>query len=396
MSRTLAVIDFETRSDDPRGGLCLWHESAEAYSCAFEWVENKTIQTEFLEGEDLIRQFLMDNRDRFDLIAHNLQFEYMVLKCRFPEFPDERLKYDTMRMVQLADGGGEEYDFFKKKRSGLSETLARLEEKEVKNTHGVSLEKSARRWLNEEFQDHKAPAHAWIQANVPGARRGKEGSYLHLLPQDLLRQYNVADVHVTFLLFRRLVKYFREIGYDWKPDHKLHNFAARLFADSEIRGVPVDREALFEVATERQERLDEVLGLFREQHKEHIEPMELEQGSTFNLRSVKQMEELFVNRLKLPVKYRNPVTEKAKQRWAEMDPEERPPAPEGSPAFGKNFLSQFGDAAKHLRKKGTYQTHLKQALGAYWLSEYDGRVHFGVRSVGTRSDRGAAGAGGGG
>jgi hypothetical protein len=102
------VIDYETieiRGDGSTvGSTEFYRHNFRVSSCAFTERRDGEVRSWYVEGEDAVRVELEKLGNR-PIIAHNLQFEMGVTKCRFP---DIKLNFwcDTMRMVQNYDNGG--------------------------------------------------------------------------------------------------------------------------------------------------------------------------------------------------------------------------------------------------------------------------------------------------
>lgn len=398
MNNEIVCADFETVELLPDGTT---RASAEFYrdnfrvaSCAFTVRDGVGYRSWFVKGEEAVREELKKLGDR-PVIVHNLAFEQGVTRCRFP---DIKLNWyaDTMRLGQLVDGGGDENSY----EILLIEAEDDDSDDDVKkiSTSGFGLVKMAKRILNR--PDHKEEAYAWIRANVPECKKGKEGSYLDRLPDGLMETYNVGDTETTYALYEHITTFFLERDFDWQFDHALYMSSVYHVVSNKIRGVKVDREKLrayaetvvaeideigrqFETqfadaikVVERQRLLEEIRGRKtlkgRKKYLKRVktDPEKWSEDIAFNVGSNKQLEALFVGVLKIQPKF---FTDK------------------GSPGFKSSFLSQWGSGGLLLGNRRKRMLVLKQACNLLKLSEYDGRWHCDLRLVATKSGRGAGG-----
>jgi len=243
------TIDFETVEITPDGKRA----STEAYrnnfrvdSLAATWRHPEAgLQSVFIEGEEACRTWLKNNALDRPLIAHNLQFELLVSRCRFPELP-LNWAVDTMRLAQVYDNGGDEmYDieYVFEEMAADPEAAPETEPPKVKRkpTTGLGLVPCSKRILGV-GKSHKEEAYAWLRAN--GVRKGKEGAHLHMLPKDILARYNIGDTEITHRLYEHCVQSFAVDNYDWTLDHELFLSTVSHLVNAKIRGVDVAREEL--------------------------------------------------------------------------------------------------------------------------------------------------------
>jgi hypothetical protein len=408
-SPPFVVFDVETGVDG-RGSTEFYRHDFRVLSAAFSWLEDDgSIKSKFVVGEDAVRAELVKLIDEcVPLVAHNVQFEIGVVKCRFPDL-HHRITWHacTMRLVQVFDNGGDEfaveqlplsYDELLDSFNNISdddETKSDKKPKKPKSIAGLSLRAALKRLLKDPLS-HKDEAHEWLRNNIDGCRSGGEGAYLTHLPPDLLERYNIGDTEGSLKLYTYITESFSREGYDWRFDHNLYLRSVRQLVDAKIRGVPVNREALSEyresvfaeverigadfharfaveiAAVERGRLLDSVrkrktlrgrksfVGRYRVGASTAVKDVQ------FNVGSNKQLASLFVDQLGLPVKF---TTAK------------------GSPSFKSALLGQWGAGGEMLKARRKRFLVYKQACSLLSLSEYDGRWHTDLRACGTSTGR---------
>jgi hypothetical protein len=399
------VVDFETELAG-EGSTEHWHPDFRVVSMAASWLESSgSIRSIFLLGEDVCRDFLEHvATDNLAIIAHNVQFEIGVSISRFPALAP-RLNWfaDTMRLVQVYDNGGDKFAMeaplsYDDLLELATETNGDANELKPESTAGLGLAKSVRRILRE--PDHKRTAYLWLCEHVPECKPGREGRFLGRLPPDMLRDYNVGDTEATLRLYRTLVDYFRDIGYDWSLDHQLYFSSVRYIVGAKIRGTRVDREALTTYAQVVKDEIRSIARQFCERFAREIRVVErgrllvqiqkrktlrgkrgylrrLRAGDVgciddtrFNVGSNKQLEALFCGVLGIKPKFQTA---------------------KGAPSFRSSVLSQWGDGGLMLQKRRKRLIVLKQAEALLELSAYDGRWHVDLKAAGTSTGRFAGG-----
>jgi hypothetical protein len=397
-TRPVVAVDWETAELQPDGSYVA---STEAYrpnfrvtSAAWTWEEDGKLKSKYLEGEDQIRaeiQFWIDRNARF--LCFNVSFEGLVSRCRFPDL-NIVWEIDAMRLCQVMDNGGSGDDFVLVEEEDI---LTPGDKPKVKRspTEGLGLVKCVQRILGD-TTDHKKEAHDWIKKTVPSVKPKSVGSYLHLLPPEIMKSYNVADTEQTFRLYKYITEYFRFAHYDWTFDHKLYMLSANKIISGKIRGIRVDREQLAsyiedvkkeikaieaefcvrfasEIAIVEARRLDEyIAGVKSDKGKTKRREKYLAGEATaikavrFNPGSNAQLTTLFVDILKITPKF---LTEK------------------GAPSFKSAMLSQWGDGGRILKARRKRGIVLKHAEALYKLSEITGRFHPSLRAAGTKTGR---------
>jgi hypothetical protein len=357
----LIVIDFETALTNGQPSLEYFREDFRVVSCAFAWSKDGETRTRYVVGESAIRSELKKIvKGKHKVGVHNLTFDGMVAKYRFPEF-FERINWyvDTMRLVQLGDNGV---------------------------GGGVGLQASAKRWLPSLYHDHKAPFHKLIEE-----RGGEGGGDLHLLTPDELKDYTVLDAVVTLELFKTLTNYFKDLNYDWSLDHVLYRSTCWLVGGAKAEGVLVDRDMAKQNLSKVTLLLAEARDRFFEINAEGISAVKLrlrekalgkyktlagqarlkDSAWEFNMGSGQQLAMLFVDHYGIKPTF---LTDK------------------GAPSFASSFMAQWGERAAPMTKMGNLEITANQLKAVIELSQQDGRIRPDVRINGTVTGRGAAGA----
>lgn len=410
------VFDYETGEVQSDGST---RASTEAYrkefrvlSCAFGWLgEDGGLRTVYTRGEHETGEYLekVVNAE-IPLVAHNIQFEKLVTKCRYPDtYSKIKWHADTMRLVQNFDNGGDDQFLQEQIYTDLDDMLLAIESGEdvVKTIPlgGLGLVKAAKRILNAE--DHKKEAYEWIRANVSEWSKGKkEGMFLDRLPDDILERYNVADVEVTLKLYEFITEAFRKEKFDWTLDHDLFLGTVEFLVDAKIRGVPVNREALSNYIVEVQTEFDAIGHQFIAALKEPIKEVErirllkrirklktlkgrkkyLKRIKAQDPRALKEirfnpgsngkLETLFCEVLGMEAKFRTSPSKKH---------------PQGQPSFRSAVLGQWGEHGTVLLKRRKRLIVLKQCQSLLELTKYDGRFHIDLKACGTSTSRFAGG-----
>lgn len=397
------VFDVETVELQPDGSTRAsteyYRENFRVLSCAFTERVNGEVCSWYVDGEDTVREELTRLGNR-PLIAHNIQFEMGVCKCRFPTL-SLNFYCDTMRLVQNYDNGGADDDF---ERIVLDpedfdeDELAEEANIKYKPLQGFGLVVSCKRILG--LDDHKKEAHDWIYANVPEARKGKAGQYLDRLPRDILERYNVLDTERTLALYEHITESFARSDFDWGFDHGLYLSTVVYVVDAKIRGVLVERDRLLLYGEQVVKEMEAIAAAFQQRYAAEIAKVErtklLEEIRTrktlrgrkkyiqrvrnkekayhediaFNVGSNDQLAMLFVNVLNMVPKFFTAT---------------------GKPSFKSTMLSQWGDGGEMLGKRRKRLLVLKQVCNLLKVSEYDARYHIDLKCAGTSTGRAAGG-----
>lgn len=396
------AIDFET-VDSSGPSLEFWRQDFRAVSMAASWFDREgRIVSDYMLGEVAIEHFLERLAcDRIVTIAHNLQFEAGVIKCRFPQL-DVNLCIDTMRLCQVYDNGGDKFAL--EKPLTLDDELDAIEgaddddECKPESVAGLGLGKAIRRVLSE--PSHKERYYKWLRDNVAECKRGREGQFLDRLPPDQLRSYNVGDTEACLKLYVHLVEYFASIGYNWQLDHQLYLSTCRYVVAAKIRGVRVEREKLEQYRGDLEREIEAIGKAFLDRYAEPIKRVErsrllvqIKKRKTlrgrkgfirgyrsgkapnrravdFNVGSNDQLASLFCDQMGLRAKF-----ETAK----------------GRPSFRSAVLGQWGEGGEMLKTRRKRMLVLKQCEALLKLSEIDGRWHCDLKLAAAATGRMAGG-----
>lgn len=400
------ALDFETALLDGSPSVEYYRKDFRAISAAMAWRdETGNMVTKCLTGEEQIHEALREAQARGErLVVHNFQFEYGVLLYRFPGF-ESMVAYDTMRLAQVADNGGK---WMADNPSIRTEEMA-LDVADSTYRTGLALVASASRLLSSEWHEHKEPYYAWLRENI-GAKKGKEGQHLTSLPAAMMAGYNAADAKVTLALYETLVERFAEMGYDWRLDHRLYVSTAKKVAKAKGVGIAVDVLAL---KVYEQAVVKEVEEIERQFRLEFVEPIASIEAATlgfyirgcktpngtrkrearaqtepglykFNVGSTKQLEQLFVQTLKIVPKF---LTKAPKLKPGQTRSKPFVPVP----SFKAAHLSTYGKGGEILIQRRKRLLVLQQIKALLKLAEYDGRWHFDIRAAGTATGRQAGG-----
>jgi hypothetical protein len=396
-TRPVVAVDWETAELQLDG---TYVASTEAYrpnfrvtSAAWTWEEDGKLKSKYLEGEDQIRaemQLWIARNARF--LCFNVTFEGLVSRCRFPDL-NIVWEIDAMRLCQVMDNGGGSDDFVLIEEEDI---LAPGDKPKIKRspTEGLGLVKCVQRILGD-TSDHKKEAYEYIMAQV-NCKYKQCGSYLHLLPSDIMARYNCADTENTYRLYKFIVDHFRYIKYDWTFDHNLYMLSANKIIGGKIRGINIDRPRLAvyiqTVTAEieaigvqfRQEFAAPIAAIEADRLTEYIAGVKTDKGRAkrlakfeagdpkavkevaFNPGSNSQLAILFVDKLGIEPKF---FSEK------------------GAPSFKSAMLNQWGRGGEILRTRRKRGIVLKHSEALYKLSEITGKFHPSLRTAGTKTGR---------
>jgi DNA polymerase I-like protein with 3'-5' exonuclease and polymerase domains len=403
MVYTPSLVSFDVETT----GLEYWHPDFRVLSSAFSWRNSQgQLTNHYCQGEHETAEYLKEvERRGLKLAAHNLQFEYGVLRCRFPSFNRKLLEVDTQRLAQNYDSGGKRYKT--EKPTTLEDELKYLNNK-VEEQTGLGLEACVSRVLPKDWHNHKEPYYQWLRDN--GVKRGQEGRHLHLLPPEMLEAYNTADTDVTLVLAEFYIDAFQRMNFNWKFDHYLHVCAIERLVEGKVRGIRVDQTKLQSFIDVVKSERAAIKAAFFAYHEREIELIETarreawvnapktEKGRVkreaqvwdkreeweFNPRSTKQLQELFVHRLGAVPKF---WTKPAKDRDKEV---EYIP----SPSFRAAHLPTYGEGGVILANYKKRELVQRQAENLLALSTVDGRWHYDLRACGTKTGRYTGGSSG--
>ena len=403
------VVDYETVEIQADGSLLA---STEAYrpnfrvtSCAYTEEINGALISWYTEGEDATRVELRKlEADQSRIVAHNIQYEILCTKCRFPEV-SLNWYADSMRLSQVYDNGGDSSDFVLVLEEDVLEPGDRPKVTR-KPTEGFSLVKCTQRILGD-TSDHKKEAHDYIKKLVPNVKPKSVGSYLHLLPSDVMERYNVADTETTYRLYKHCVDYFTYIGYDWSLDHRLFLSLLNPLVDSQIRGVRVNRVGL---EADRKLVAAEIVLMgtaFRARFKAEIEAVEADRLELFVSGKIKAKKPEAIQRTKDKRLARYKAGAEKALKAVQFNPGSNDQlaalftgkldispvffTDKGKPSFKSSMLHQWGEGGGMLQARRKRMLVLKQQESLLELSAFDGRWHLAIKLVGTATGRLAGG-----
>lgn len=405
---SLLAADFETSLTDGTPSHEYYREDFRAISLAVAWVgKDGGTRTAYYEGEEQIEGFLARSKG-IPKVCHNLSFEYGVTKHRFPGYELDFV-WDTARLAQVYDNGGNKFQTYEKE---IPNEFADLDDETTmaKFYSGFSLVNSAGRILPG-YQDHKAKFYSLIRSRASQGKPikpGMEGSNLHLLTPDELKEYATADAVTTLHLYHFITEYFDGLGYDYRLDHSLYVPVARGVADARSRGVQVDREALKVALVDVQAEIKAVQDQFFDQYRTEIAKIEndsliagmaeykTQKGKDayrdrekwrFNVGSTAQLARLFVGILGIKPTFWTEPGKAHKERIKRGEDVDFTP----KPSFKAAHLETYGEGGKLLinyKKKRLVERQIRSLLE---LSDRDGVWHLTLKAVGTSTGRMAGG-----
>lgn len=373
-------LDYETALLSGEPSVEAYRDDFRVVSCAFAWrQEDGSIKKVVTWGEtDTEKMLEKIQRTQVPVVIHNLAFEMLVTKCRFPSI-DPMGWTCTMRLTQMKDNGGSSAWI---QKQDVTTRLTQLEGYAPQN--GFSLEAAASRFLGRQYYKHKHPYYEKIIA------RGGKKKDLNLLTPEELVEYNALDAEVTLVLYETLTKQLAELGVDWTKDHKLFRYRCHLTTGSRIRGVRVDLSQVDRCIETKTKELAEIEEKFLLAFKSQIAEIEAEMAETYI--NVPKTEKGRQNRReeleRAPIKFNiNSSDQKRRLFVDKLGLEPRFFTDKGAATLGAKLLWQFGESGKFLEKLGTVRISLQQTETLKKLAEYDGRYHVDVKVVGTRSSR---------
>lgn len=361
----LVCLDFETGIVGGEGSVEFFREDFRILSSAVAWQGGGV----FILGEEDTLAVLEElAATQAKIVVHNLSFEYGV--CLYRSKVAEKLNWyvDTMRLLQVSDGGGP-------KSGPIS---------------GYSLEKGVARWLPTQFHNHKKKFHDHLKDQ--GIKN--VGGNLHLLPPDMLAEYNTLDAEVTLRLAQTLLQFCTEVKYDFRLDHQLFIVISKLVAQGKGLGVKVNiplaqqglldvtaalhtLDANFQLRFAKEIAAIEITLLATHVGKYKSEKRRLTAAAEsdlcrFNITSTKHKQMLFIGQLGLAPKF---LTAK------------------GAPTFSSKLIAQWGEGGMLLKERGSLLITITQIKKLIEKAAHTGRFHPDLAVVRTNTGR-LAGAGG--
>ncbi len=403
----IVAIDIETR--DTRGASFEYHRPdfcVFSLSCAWRDESGEIVHWFSTDSTKIAQKLLSLSRAQTPLTAHNLSFEYGVLTKLYPRI---QLNWhsDTMRLGQLWDAGGAEFDLdpILSPEQMMALELNEITEADLgkvwNKSRGLSLEACALRFLDSAEHNHKKEAHDWLTENH-GIKRG-HGQHLHLLPPDVLERYNNSDTRVTLLLYEDLTA--RLGTFDWSRDWTLYFMRIQLMSGAYTRGIRIDRPALFQYIIQLEAEIKAIEDAFRDRFKLELELVQelrlgelvnkwaadpalksdraranrftaIEQGFCdddwmhFNVNSPLHLALLFSKVLKITPTFLTKT---------------------GQPSFKSSHMGQWGLGGEILIRRKKRIIVLNQAISTYLASALDRRAHCSIRVSGTKTNRSSSG-----
>lgn len=402
---SLLCLDYESALTDGTPSHEYYRDDFRAISLAVAWFgKDGGIRTAYYEGEEQIGRFLARSKG-IPKVCHNLSFEYGVTKHRFPGYELDFV-WDTARLAQVYDNGGNKFQTYEREIPNEFDALDD-ETTIAKFYSGFSLVNSAGRILPG-YQDHKAKFYSLIRARASQGKPikpGMEGSNLHLLTPEELKEYATADAVTTLNLYQYITEYFDKIGYDYRLDHSLYVPVARGVADARSRGVLVDRPALGQALMQIVDEITLIRITFLEKFSDQIAAIEaenktlgvakyktqkgkeafLERGDwRFNIGSTAQLKRLFVDLMGIKPTFWTEPGKAHKDKIKRGEDVDFTP----KPSFKAAHLETYGEGGKLLinyKKKGLVERQIKSLLE---LSDNKGsKWHATLRAVGTSTGR---------
>lgn len=384
----IVAIDIET-SCNGTAEYRFWRKGFKIDSIAASWREDSgELRSWYSDTPRGIDSFIRGLAERqTPLVVHNLGFELGVFLKLYPSL-SFNWAADTLRLAQLLDNGGDWRDFqFKTADDLMDEILDEVAE--VKT--GLSLEAVASRFLPADRHNHKSEAHDWLEQNHK--IKSGHGSYLHLLPPDILRRYNIADTEVTLMLYEELYQQLELAGMDWSQDWILYTTRCKAMQEAYIRGIKIDREALRQeiykvdaeiraITTEFFEKTAEAREEWARRTQER-KKAQRKRPEEFNIGSNTQLKQLFLSVLGVcSGKITKTGEEKVEKKELTLSE-----ASQQYPSFASKHLKLYGPLGEILLKRRKRLLVLQQMLATYASSEEDGRTHPEQRVSGTKTNR---------
>jgi hypothetical protein len=231
----LISLDFESNS------LQWWRPSFEVKSAAFSYRKDGKIVDVFVDDKEELRDRIVALKGH-QVLCYNASFDISIIRKHFPDaWPLDYV--DVMRLRQLRS--------------------------RVEKVEGYGLKAAVKRFLPH-MAGYENEIKAWIAANVPECKKGKEGQHYDKAPRALLESYNVADARATLLLFEQFYAYFLREGFDWQKDHELYTSQVDFLYEATLRGIDIDRGHLERFISQVNEEVGIIDTKFQEAHEEAI------------------------------------------------------------------------------------------------------------------------------
>jgi DNA polymerase I-like protein with 3'-5' exonuclease and polymerase domains len=277
-----------------------------------------------------------------------------------------------MRLAQLWDNGGDWRD-----QKFIGDDL----DEENSPQLGISLEAIASRILKRDFHHHKNQRDDYLKSQ--GVKKNF-GGHIHLLPPDILREYNIADTVVTLELFNELAP---KLDGTWQKDWPLYYNRVHHMNSAYRRGILINKIQLRRVVKAIDQEIRNIDSDFHEKYAVPLHKWALDRETTpqmFNITSNKQLSELFMQYMGLKPGHTTKKGEEAVKMGA-LTLEE---ACQKYPSLASKHLGDWGEPGLHLKNRKKRMLVLSQALSALEMAKMgSGRVHPEIKASGTRTNR---------
>ncbi len=373
----IVAIDLETVNGKGKSDFRWWAPGFTIQSVALSWMQDGKIVSWFAHQPAEIDAVVKRLHDKqIKLVVQNLAFEKGVLDTLYPQYPLNWYA-DTMRLAQLWDNGGDWRD-----QKFIGDDL----DEENSPQLGISLEAIASRILQRDFHQHKNQRDDYLRS--VGVKKNF-GGHIHLLPPDILKEYNIADTIVTLELYNELAPKLHPV---WEKDWPLYYNRVHHMNAAYRRGILIDTVKLRRVIKAIDKEISTIDAEFRQKYSEQIKKWASDRDldpNTFNITSNKQLSELFIQYLGLKPGHTTKKGEEAVKN-RELTLEE---ACLKYPSLASKHLGDWGEAGLHLKLRKKRMLVLSQALSTLEMAKMGGkRAHPEVKSSGTRTNRVSGGA----
>lgn len=374
---TIVSLDIETINAEGKADYRWWLPGFKILSIAFSWRGSAgEMKSQFTADPEIIDNWIRGvAKAQTAFVVHNLAFEKGVFETLYPE-----LKFnwhcDTMRLAQLKDNGGDWRD------QVFVEDVLDVSSPDL----GLGLEAAASRFLHKDLHAHKDERDRYLKTHHK--IRSKQGAHIHLLPEELLERYNIADTVITLELYEALAP---ELDGIWQKDWDFYSTRTHLMNQAQRRGILIVSNALNDYIDQLLDEIDQIEKTFLQFYDDSIKSWSnkmKKETSDFNIGSNKHLKELFCDILGMTGAHLTTKGESVVKK-SEMIREQ---ALKSYPSFQSKHLSDWGEGGKILELRRKRLLVLSQALSTRHLAlKTGGRVHPEIRVAGTRTNRVAGG-----
>jgi len=372
---TLLCIDAETN------GLNIASNTFQILSTAFYYEDGREVFTkDFNEACELIKAHLEVSGNK--LLVYNLSFEGSIF-LKYGLVRDFSQIVDVWRLVNYVNNDSED--------------------------RKTSLNASVQKFLG--IDDFKEPFFKKM-IELGFAKDNKDAHRkIAMLPDDLLKEYNILDVVYTMRLYHYCIDKLKAWGYlDYaRDDYKLYSVESLLYSKSYLRGIEIDRALCFSNLTELNLERDALITEVYEHEdilayekvinrdvcltdadarkwlkangivapikkgtgvallpEEVAEDLLEAKKSRFNLRSSKQLREFFIETLKFPILK---LTDG------------------GDASMDKHVLKEYGELGARIARISDLTKEVEEIQKLLFLSREDNMLHPTLRSGSTLTGR---------